>query len=39
MLVLAGGRERTESQWQALLESSGLVPVRIDDGLIEARCR
>jgi O-methyltransferase len=38
MLVLGGGRERTESQWQALLESSGLVPVRIDDGLIEARC-
>jgi len=38
MLVLAGGRERTEPQWRALLEGAGLEPVRIDDGLIEARC-
>lgn len=39
MLVLAGGRERTESQWRALLEGAELEPVRIADGLIEARCR
>jgi O-methyltransferase domain len=38
MLVLAGGRERTEPQWRRLLEGAGLEPVRIDDGLIEARC-
>jgi len=38
MLVLAGGRERTERQWRSLLESSGLEPVRIEDGLVEARC-
>jgi hypothetical protein len=39
MLVLAGGRERTEPQWRALLVGADLEPVRIDDGLIEARCR
>lgn len=38
MLVLAGGRERDEAQWQALLRGAGLTPVRVDDGLIEARC-
>jgi hypothetical protein len=39
MLVLAGGRERTEDEWRALLEGAGLEPVAIEDGLIEARCR
>jgi O-methyltransferase domain len=38
MLVLAGGRERTEPEWRALLEGAGLESVRIEDGLIEARC-
>ena len=38
MLVLAGGRERTEPEWRALLEGAGMEPVRIEDGLIEARC-
>jgi hypothetical protein len=38
MLVLAGGRERTEPQWRTLLEGAGMEPVRIEDGLIEARC-
>jgi hypothetical protein len=38
MLVLAGGRERTEPEWSALLEGVGLEPVDIEDGLIEARC-
>ena len=37
MLVLAG-RERTEQQWRRLLEGAGLRPVRIEDGLVEARC-
>lgn len=39
MLVLAGGRERTEREWRALLEGAGLEPVSVEDGLIEARCR
>jgi len=38
MLVLAGGRERTESEWRSLLEGAGLHVERIEDGLIEARC-
>lgn len=39
MLVLAGGRERTEREWRALLEGAGFEPVAIEDGLVEARCR
>jgi SAM-dependent methyltransferase len=39
MLVLAGGRERTESEWRRLIESAGLRVEQIDDGLIQARCR
>jgi hypothetical protein len=38
MLVLAGGRERTEREWRALLEGAGLRVECIEDGLIEARC-
>jgi hypothetical protein len=38
MLVLAGGRERTEGEWQALLDGAGLRPERIVDGLIVATC-
>ena len=38
MLVLARGRERTEPEWRRLLAVTGLEPVRIEDGLIEARC-
>jgi O-methyltransferase domain len=38
MLVLAGGRERTEPQWRALLEGAGLEPISIEDGLVQARC-
>lgn len=41
MLVIAGGRERTEEQWRALLESAGWEPVNFHEtGVIEARsCR
>jgi hypothetical protein len=39
MLVLESGRERTEPEWQALLEGAGFAVDRIDDGLIQARCR
>lgn len=38
MLVLTGGRERTEEEWLALLERAGLEVVSITDGLIQARC-
>jgi hypothetical protein len=39
MLALLGGRERDDAQWRALLVGSGFEPVRMEDGLIEARCR
>ena len=39
MLALFGARERDEAQWRALLGANGYEPVRIEDGLIEARCR
>ena len=39
MLALAGGRERTEPEWRELLGATGWEPIRIDGGLIEARCR
>jgi hypothetical protein len=39
MLVLAGGRERTEPEWRRLIESAGFRIEQIEDGLIQARCR
>jgi hypothetical protein len=39
LLALFAGRERDEAQWRALLTGAGFEPVRIEDGLIEARCR
>lgn len=39
LLTLAAGRERDEAQWRALLGNAGFDPVRIEDGLIEARCQ
>lgn len=39
MLALFAGRERDDAQWRALLASADFEPVRIADGLIEARCR
>jgi hypothetical protein len=39
MLALSDGRERDEGEWRALLTNAGFEPVRIEDGLIEARCR
>jgi hypothetical protein len=39
MLVLQNGRERTERDWHALLEGAGFRIDRIEDGLIQARCR
>jgi hypothetical protein len=38
MLVIAGGRERTEDEWRALLGSAGWEPVRFfESGAIEVR--
>ncbi len=37
MLTLFDGRERDEAEWRALLAAGGFEPVRIEDGLIEAR--
>jgi O-methyltransferase len=38
MLVIAGGRERTEEEWRALLGSAGWEPLRFfQSGAIEAR--
>ena len=39
MLALFGGRERDEIQWRSLLVGAGFEPVKMEDGLIEARCR
>ena len=39
MLTLFAGRERNEAQWRVLLGAAGFEPVRLEDGLIEARCR
>jgi hypothetical protein len=36
MLILSGGRERTEPEWRALLTGSGWTPASIEDGLIQA---
>jgi O-methyltransferase/IclR-like helix-turn-helix domain-containing protein len=38
MLVL-GGRERTEEEWRALLDGAGFVAHDVEDGLIQATCR
>jgi hypothetical protein len=38
MLTLFGGRERDEAEWRTLLAAAALEPLRIVDGLIEARC-
>jgi SAM-dependent methyltransferase len=38
MLALLGGREREEAQWRELLARGGFEIVRMDEGLIEAKC-
>jgi hypothetical protein len=39
MLVLQRGRERSESDWHALLDGAGFRIEQIEDGLLQARCR
>jgi hypothetical protein len=38
-MLIISGRERTEADWRALIEPAGFRIERIEDGLIEARCR
>jgi hypothetical protein len=38
MLVI-GGKERTEPEWRALLETTGFRADDINDGLVQASCR
>jgi hypothetical protein len=38
MLIIAAGRERTETEWRALVESAGLRVDAIEDGLVQASC-
>jgi hypothetical protein len=38
MLVIAGGRERTEAEWRTLVEEAGLRVDAIEDGLVQASC-
>jgi hypothetical protein len=37
MLVLTGGRERTEPEWRSLLDAAGFEIEQIEDGLIQCR--
>jgi hypothetical protein len=39
LMLVVGGRERTEEDWRALLEGAGFTPQNIEDGLIQATCR
>jgi hypothetical protein len=39
MLVLSGGRERSEPEWRVLVEAAGFRVDAIQDGLIQASCR
>jgi O-methyltransferase domain len=38
MLVIAGGRERTEAEWRELVEGAALRIDAIEDGLVQASC-
>jgi hypothetical protein len=39
LMLVIGGRERTDSEWRALLESTGFDVTDVEDGLIRATCR
>ncbi|HEY3017956.1 MAG TPA: methyltransferase [Gaiellaceae bacterium] len=38
LMLVFGGRERSEPDWRALLEGAGFRVDQIEDGLIQARC-
>jgi O-methyltransferase/methyltransferase family protein len=39
LMLVIGGRERTEQEWRALLEGAGFEVVGIEDGLVQGTCR
>ena len=39
LMLVIGGRERTEPEWRTLLDESGFEIEQIEDGLVQARCR
>jgi hypothetical protein len=38
LMLVIGGRERTEEEWRALLEAAGFEVVSLEDGLVQATC-
>ena len=39
LMLVISGRERTAEEWRTLVEAGGFTVNRIENGLIEARCR
>jgi hypothetical protein len=39
LMLVIGGKERTEPEWRSLLDGAGFVIDEIEDGLIQASCR
>jgi hypothetical protein len=39
LMLVIGGRERTEPEWRTLLDGAGFEVEQIEDGLVQARCR
>jgi len=39
LMLVIGGKERTEPEWRSLLEGAGFTIDEIEDGLIQASCR
>jgi SAM-dependent methyltransferase len=39
LMLVIGGRERTEAEWRELLEGAGFSVTSVEDGLIQASCR
>jgi O-methyltransferase domain/Dimerisation domain len=38
LMLVIGGRERTEPEWRTLLDGAGLEVEQVEDGLVQARC-
>jgi SAM-dependent methyltransferase len=38
LMLVIGGRERTEPEWRALLDGAGFEIEQLEDGLVQARC-
>jgi hypothetical protein len=39
LMLVIGGRERTEAEWRMLLTDAGFRVTRVENGLVEAECR